>query len=95
MRIMSTFLPQNEGTVDRVIRVTLGALLLLLVFVGPRSAWGLVGLLPLGTGLLGSCPAYSLFGVSTRPRCEGPGKGKRNAERPADHYRRRAIQQSL
>lgn len=68
MRIVSALLPQNEGTVDRVIRVMLGAMMLVLVFVGPRSAWGLVGLLPLATGLLGSCPAYGLFGVSTRRR---------------------------
>lgn len=66
MRILSALLPQNEGTVDRVIRGTLGAILLMLVFVGPKSAWGLVGLLPLATGLLGSCPTYRLFGVSTR-----------------------------
>lgn len=68
MRILSALLPQNEGTVDRVIRGTLGAILLMLVFVGPKSAWGLVGLLPLATGLLGSCPTYRLFGVSTRRR---------------------------
>ena len=42
MRIGSALLPQNGGTVDRVIRVMLGAMLLVLVFVGPRSAWGLV-----------------------------------------------------
>ena len=66
MRIVSTLLPQNEGTVDRVIRVMFGAMLLVLVFVGPRSTWGLVGLLPLATGLVGRCPAYRLFGLSTR-----------------------------
>lgn len=64
--------------------MTLGAILLVLVFVGPKSAWGLVGLLPLATGLLGSCPTYRLFGVSTRPSCEGLGEGEKNAERRAD-----------
>lgn len=56
---------RNEGTVDRAIRVVIGLALLSLVVVGPKSAWGWVGLVPLFTGLLGSCPLYSLFGVST------------------------------
>jgi hypothetical protein len=47
----------NEGTVDRVLRVTAGLVLLSLVFVGPQTLWGLVGLVPLATGLLGSCSA--------------------------------------
>jgi hypothetical protein len=66
VRIISALLPQNEGTFDRIVRVILGATLLALVFVGPKSTWGLVGLLPLATGLLGSCPLYRPFGVSTR-----------------------------
>jgi Na+/proline symporter len=57
---------KNEGTVDRVVRVVLGLALLLLVFVGPRSAWGLVGLVPLFTGAIGSCPLYRLIGLCTR-----------------------------
>ncbi|MGD0677593.1 MAG: DUF2892 domain-containing protein [Polyangiaceae bacterium] len=57
---------KNEGTVDRVVRVVLGLALLLLVFVGPRSAWGLVGLVPLFTGAIGSCPLYRPFGLCTR-----------------------------
>lgn len=66
MSIISRILPQNEGTADRLVRVALGIALLALVFIGPKSAWGLVGLFPLATGLLGSCPAYTPFGVSTR-----------------------------
>lgn len=66
MRIRAALLPLNEGTLDRALRVTFGVTLLALVFVGPRSLWGLVGLLPLATGLLGSCPTYRMFGVSTR-----------------------------
>lgn len=84
MRIPSALLPQNEGTLDRVIRVTLGATLLLLAFVGPRSAWGLAGLLPLATGLLGSCPTYRLFGASTHPSRDGLGEVEKNGERWAD-----------
>lgn len=58
----------NEGTVDRVVRVAVGAALLSTVFVGPRTAWGLVGLLPLVTGLAGVCPLYWPFGIDTRAR---------------------------
>jgi len=55
----------NEGTLDRVVRVTVGAGLLASLFIGPGTSWGLVGLLPLLTGLTGFCPAYTLFGFST------------------------------
>lgn len=57
----------NEGKVDRVIRVLVGVGLLSLVFVGPQTAWGWVGLVPLLTGLLGFCPLYKIFGLSTCP----------------------------
>ena len=63
----SQVLPRNEGTVDRVVRVLLGALLLALVWVGPQSPWGWIGLVPLITGLVGSCPLYRLLGLSTCP----------------------------
>lgn len=58
---------KNEGTVDRVLRVVAGAALLSLVFVGPQTAWGWIGVVPLATGLLGNCPVYSLLGISTCP----------------------------
>lgn len=58
-------MPHNMGTIDRTIRVILGVVLLMLVFVGPRTAWGYVGLLPLLTGIVGYCPTYQLFGWST------------------------------
>ncbi len=64
---MSKFLATNMGTVDRAIRVVLGLALLTLTFAGPKTPWGFVGLLPLITGLVGSCPAYSVFGFSTCP----------------------------
>ncbi len=56
---------QNEGTVDRTVRIVLGLALLALVFVGPKSWFGLVGLLPLATGLVGFCPLYRLLGIRT------------------------------
>lgn len=55
----------NEGTLDRAIRVVLGIALISLVFVGPQSYWGLVGLVPLATGLIGFCPLYRIVGIST------------------------------
>jgi hypothetical protein len=56
---------KNEGIADRVIRVAAGIALLSLVFVGPKTLLGLVGLIPITTGMLGSCPLYTLFGIST------------------------------
>ena len=56
---------KNEGTVDRVLRIVVGLVLISLVFVGPQTAWGWIGVLPLVTGAIGSCPAYSVFGINT------------------------------
>lgn len=58
---------KNEGTIDRVLRVIVGLVLLSLVFVGPQTMWGLIGIVPLATGLIGYCPAYSLLGIRTCP----------------------------
>lgn len=55
----------NIGTIDRVLRVIVGLALLSLVFVGPQSLWGLVGLVPLLTGMVRVCPLYTLLGVRT------------------------------
>lgn len=62
------FFARNEHNVDRWLRIVLGLGLLSLVFVGPQTYWGLLGLVPLATGTLGTCPLYSLLGVSTCPR---------------------------
>jgi hypothetical protein len=61
------FVKTNEGNVDRVLRVVLGLGLISLVFAGPHTAWGWVGVVPLATGLAGFCPLYTLLGVSTCP----------------------------
>jgi hypothetical protein len=58
----------NEGTIDRAVRVIVGLALISLVFVGPQTAWGWIGVVPLLTGVVGWCPAYTLLGVSTCPR---------------------------
>lgn len=55
----------NEASVDRILRVALGLALLLLVFVGPHTLWGLVGLVPLATGIAGFCPLYKVLGIDT------------------------------
>lgn len=61
---------RNEGTIDRWLRVILGLVLLSLVFVGPRTPWGWLGLLPLLTGAVGFCPMYRVLGISTGPRTQ-------------------------
>jgi len=62
------FFARNEHNADRVVRVALGLGLLSIVFVGPQTYWGLIGVIPLATGLLGTCPLYSVLGLSTCPR---------------------------
>jgi hypothetical protein len=64
---MTRLFPRNEGTIDRVLRVGLGLGVLSLVFVGPETPWGWLGVVPIVTGLLGSCPAYTVLGLSTCP----------------------------
>lgn len=65
--MLAKILPTNESTLDRGIRVVLGLGLLAMVFVGPQTLWGLIGIVPLATGLLGSCPIYTALGFSTCP----------------------------
>jgi hypothetical protein len=60
----------NVGGVDKVLRIIAGLVILSLFFIfveGSARWWGLVGFLPLFTGLFSYCPAYSLFGLSTCP----------------------------
>lgn len=58
----------NEGALDRVVRVVIGLAVLSLTIVGPHSLWGLVGLVPLLTGVVGFCPLYRLLGIRTTSR---------------------------
>lgn len=60
-------LPRNEHNVDRVLRIIVGLALLPLAFIGPQTPWAWLALVPLVTGALGSCPIYTLLGVSTCP----------------------------
>jgi hypothetical protein len=56
---------RNEGMIDRALRIVLGLGLLALVFVGPQTPWGWIGIVPLLTGLVGFCPLYRLLGINT------------------------------
>jgi len=56
---------RNVGNADRMIRVFAGVILISMVFIGPKSIWGWLGLVPLFTGLVGWCPAYLPFGINT------------------------------
>jgi len=64
---------RNVGTGDSVFRIILGLVLLSLIFIGPKTWWGLIGIMPLSTGLLQSCPVYLAFGINT---CTLPKQGK-------------------
>ena len=55
----------NMGSADRIIRAVIGIVLLALVFVGPQTSWGWIGIIPLATAAVGNCPAYLLLGVKT------------------------------
>ena len=54
----------NTGMGERVIRVILGLIIVSLVFWGPKSAWGWLGLIPLLTGISGFCPLYKVLGIN-------------------------------
>jgi hypothetical protein len=56
---------QNVGNPERIIRIIVGLVVVSLVFIGPQSPWGWLGLIPLATGLIGWCPPYSLLGINT------------------------------
>lgn len=58
---------KNAGTLDRTIRIVLGISLLTIAFVGPKTPFGYVGIVPLLTGIIGFCPLYRLVGLSTCP----------------------------
>lgn len=60
----------NEGKIDRIVRVVLGALLILGYFMNGDGAYSwlyLLGIIPLVTGLIGSCPIYTILGINTCP----------------------------
>jgi len=66
---------KNVGNVDKVIRVIIGFGLISLVFIGPQTPWGWIGLIPLVTAFISFCPLYSLTGInsakSNKPKASG------------------------
>lgn len=58
---------QNIHNIERVVRVVAGLGLIALAATGTVGAWGWIGIVPLATGLLGWCPAYTLLGFNTCP----------------------------
>lgn len=60
-------MPNNTASWDRIVRVIAGLLLVSLVFVGPQTPFGWLGLIFVVTGAVGFCPLYRIFGISTCP----------------------------
>ncbi|MHB1590601.1 MAG: YgaP family membrane protein [Sulfuricella sp.] len=64
----------NVCGIDKILRIVAGIVLLALVFVLKNEdglwLWGLIGIVPLATGLMGWCPAYSILGMNTCPMKE-------------------------
>ncbi|SUA53180.1 Protein of uncharacterised function (DUF2892) [Oligella ureolytica] len=57
---------KNIGSVDRVIRIIIGIVLIALTLNGNIGAWGWIGIIPLATALINFCPLYRILGFSSR-----------------------------
>lgn len=57
----------NVGGIDRILRVTVGAALIVAAATGTIGLWGYIGIVPVLTGLFRFCPAYGLLGMNTCP----------------------------
>jgi len=55
----------NVGTIDRAVRVVIGLGLVTAAYAGALGPWAWIGIVPLATGVIGTCPLYSLLGVDT------------------------------
>jgi hypothetical protein len=55
----------NVGGIDKIVRIAAGAGLIGATVAGMLPVWGYIGIVPLATGLMGWCPAYTLFGMNT------------------------------
>jgi hypothetical protein len=55
----------NVGGIDRILRITVGLVLIGLAATGTVGWWGWLGVVPLATGLVGWCPPYALLGFNT------------------------------
>jgi hypothetical protein len=68
----------NAHALDRALRIVLGLAILSLTFLGPQTPWGLLGLVPLVTGVAGYCPLYQALGINTC-RLSARGRAQRGA----------------
>ena len=57
----------NVGGIDKILRIVVGAGLIGATAAGLLPVWGYIGIVPLATGLMGWCPAYTLLGIKTCP----------------------------
>jgi hypothetical protein len=64
---------QNVGSTDKIVRIAVGALLILLALFGTIDWWGWIGIVPIAAALMGWCPAYTLLGIKTCPTSNPPG----------------------
>jgi len=64
---MSSFLKVNEHPIERTVRVILGVGLVAAAATGRIGVWGYIGVVPILTGLMGTCPLYTVLGISTCP----------------------------
>jgi len=63
----------NVGILDRVVRIVAGLALVGLAYTGTLGVWAWIGVIPLVTGIIGWCPAYTLFGIKTCPAKQSSG----------------------
>lgn len=63
---------QNVGSADKIARIVVGALLIVLALMGIIGWWGWIGVIPIATALMGWCPAYTLLGIKTCPASKPP-----------------------
>ncbi len=56
---------KNVGGIDRILRIVIGIALIAATVAGMLPAWGWIGVVPLATGLLSWCPAYTILGIKT------------------------------
>ena len=61
---------KNVGGIDRILRIVIGLALMYTAYSGMFTPWGWIGVVPLITGLIGWCPPYAIFGLSTCSSCK-------------------------
>jgi hypothetical protein len=59
----------NVGGVDRILRTVVGLALIAMALTGIVGVWGWIGIVPLASGVLKFCPAYTLFGFKSGKNC--------------------------